>query len=70
MIAVTDRLTPRQAAKIMGVDVQFLNYQMDMGIWDLGIVGESRNKKKRTHLIYRCKVEKIIGREIREEEIK
>lgn len=65
---MTDRLTPKQAAKIMGINVQFLTYQMDVGNWDLGAVLESKTGRK-THLIYRCKVEKILGRELREEEL-
>ena len=64
---MTDRLTPKQAAKIMGVSVQFLNYQMDEGIWDLGIVGKSKTGR-RTHVIFRSKVEKMIGRKLEEGE--
>ena len=66
---MTDRLTPKQAARIMGVDPQFLNYQMDMGVWDLGVIGKSRNGKRNTHIIFRAKLEKILGREIKEEEL-
>lgn len=66
---MTDRLTPKQCARIMGVTVPFLNYQMDVGNWDLGLVGKSKSGR-RTHVIFRAKVEQHLGRMLTEEEMK
>ena len=65
---MNDRITPKQAARILGVSVPFLNYQMDMNIWDLGMVGRSKSGR-RTHVIMKSKLEKYLGREIQEGEL-
>ena len=65
---MTDRLTPKQAAKIMGVTDKLINYQMDIGNWDLGLVSKSRTGRN-THIIFRAKLEKLIGRQIGENEL-
>lgn len=65
---MNERITPKQAARIIGVSVPFLNYQMDMNIWDLGMVGKSKSGR-RTHVIFKSKLEKYLGREITDTEI-
>lgn len=65
---MTDRLSVKQAAKVIGVTPALLRYQMDMNIWDLGAVARSKNGR-RSHIIFRAKVEKLLGRELKEGEV-
>jgi len=63
-----DRLSVNKAAELLGVSATFLRYQMDVGAWDIGSVTKTRGGR-RGHIIFRAKLEKLLGRELKEGEI-
>lgn len=51
------RITVEEASKMMGVSPQAIRVQMQMGLIDIGYVFGNR---KRTYVIYKEKVERLI----------
>jgi len=64
-----ESIKTEQAAKIIGCSRRFLTYQMDIGNWDLGTVTRSRTGRKARHIVFRAKLEKMIGRTLEEGEL-
>jgi hypothetical protein len=64
---MTDRIPVNVAARIMGVIPQFIYQEMREGRMDLGYV--TGNKRKQ-YIIFRAKLEKMIGRKLTEEDLK
>lgn len=62
-----DRVSAKTAARIMGVLPQYIQQEMRNGRMDLGYVSGGKHK---TYIIFRAKLEKMIGRELTEEELK
>lgn len=64
---MTDRIKTKKAAEILGVNVCYLQQEMRNGRLDLGYVSKADRK---TYIVLRAKLEKFIGRELTEEELK
>lgn len=62
-----ERMSISQASEILGLSGAFIRYQMDVGGMDLGVVTKTKSGR-RTHIIFRSKLEKLIGRKIEEGE--
>ena len=61
---MTERIGLPDAAKILGVSPQAVREHMKRGLWDLGIVEETGGRKRKyTYIIFRQKLEKLIGKE-------
>ena len=64
---MTDRVSSKTAARIIGVIPQYLHQEMKAGRIDIGyVVGGGKVKN---YIIMRSKLEKFIGRELTEEEL-
>ena len=64
-----DRVRTEKAAQIIGCSRRLLTYQMDKGIWDLWTVTRSKTGRRSQHIVFRAKLEKMIGRPLTGEEI-
>lgn len=64
---MTDRIPTKTAARIIGVAPQYLCQEMRNGNIDLGCVLKS--EKHYNYIIFRAKLEKLIGRELTEEDL-
>lgn len=65
-----ERISTARAAELIGCTVRQLTYQMDKGIWNLGIVSKSRTGRNGRHYVFKAKLEEMLGRELREEELR
>lgn len=64
---LTDRIPTKKAAAILGVNPGYLMQEMKKGTLDLGYVGKT--KQRHTYVIFRKKLEALIGRELTEEDL-
>lgn len=64
---MTDRIPTQRAAEILGIGKLYMMQEMRAGRMDLGYVSKG---KRKTYVIFRAKLEKMIGRELTEEDLK
>lgn len=58
---MSERMTVKEVADLLGVSPQTVRERMKRKIWDIGTVSKSRTTGIRTYDIFRPKVEKMIG---------
>ena len=63
-----DGYSPKQIEQLLNISAPLIRYQMDTGQWDLGVIAKGRGGHKR-HIIFRAKLEQMIGRELSETEL-
>jgi len=66
-MAVSERVSVAEAAKLLGLAPQGVRVQMERGILDIGEVVPSvqhvKGKQKYRYLIYRERLNKVLGKE-------
>lgn len=65
---MTDRIPVETAARIIGVLPQYLRQEMARGHMDLGYV--AIGKHRNNYIVMKAKLEKFIGRELTEQDLK
>lgn len=62
----SERVSVEEAARLLGITPQGVRVQMQRGLLDIGIVVPSvKGNKKNTYLIYRNKLNRVLGYELR-----
>lgn len=59
----TERVPTRQAAQEMGIGMDQLRWMMETRKIDIGVVTPSRSGRSKRYLIFRSKLDKVLGKD-------
>lgn len=64
-----EKISLKQASKIIGINEQALRERMKAGVYDIGVVWKPKGSKHYVYDIFKSKLESLIGRELEEWEL-